>query len=488
MSDGPSMLDEQKPQESGQIQYERFFAAARAAGCPRDQVENFLRAGIGLQPGQLSMAAASRLCDKDGGPVSIGVGGSRGGGKSHWMISQLAADDCQRFPGLKCLWLRREGKANREHLNDLRLTTLKGVPHRYASQEGLLKFHNGSRIVCGHFQNENDIDSYLGIEYDIIAIEEATELQESRYTNIRTCLRSSKPGWRPRDYSTSNPGGIGHAWYKNRFILPFRRKQETVTRFVPSLCQDNIFNNSDYIKILEGLPGWKRRAWLEGDWDIQAGQYFSTWRESVHVLEHWDDRKAVIWFAALDYGWSHYTTIILYAVTGDGKIVAVEEHGERKAVPAWHVQEFRKIMAKHGMTDFSRLQFFVAGSDIFATESDGASVAAAYGDLGMPLTCAEMDRVNGWSEVLRRLGDPDNGHPPSLLVTRKCPKLIEQIPCMAHDPHRPEDVLKVDVDENGNGGDDFADNLRMACLSYKGSSPLVRAIPLGRMESAGSTA
>jgi len=31
---------------------------------------------------------------------------------------------------------------------------------------------------------------------------------------------------------------------------------------------------------------------------------------------------------------------------------------------------------------------------------------------------------------------------------------------MQHDPNRPEDVLKVDADEDGAGGDDCADCLR----------------------------
>jgi hypothetical protein len=31
---------------------------------------------------------------------------------------------------------------------------------------------------------------------------------------------------------------------------------------------------------------------------------------------------------------------------------------------------------------------------------------------------------------------------------------------LQHDPNRPEDVLKVDADKDGNGGDDAADCLR----------------------------
>jgi hypothetical protein len=34
------------------------------------------------------------------------------------------------------------------------------------------------------------------------------------------------------------------------------------------------------------------------------------------------------------------------------------------------------------------------------------------------------------------------------------------LPALRHDPNRPEDVLKVDGDEEGVGGDDAADCLR----------------------------
>ena len=39
-------------------------------------------------------------------------------------------------------------------------------------------------------------------------------------------------------------------------------------------------------------------------------------------------------------------------------------------------------------------------------------------------------------------------------------RLVETLPALQHDPSRPEDVLKVDADEEGVGGDDAADALR----------------------------
>ncbi|MFO7716157.1 phage terminase large subunit, partial [Desulfosarcina sp.] len=103
------------------------------------------------------------------------------------------------------------------------------------------------------FQNESDIDKYLGLEYDIIVIEEATQLSEIKVTKIRGSLRSSKPGWRPRMYLSTNPGGVGHAWFKRRFVLPWRSKSESDTIFIPANYKDNKFLDEGYIKYLEGL-------------------------------------------------------------------------------------------------------------------------------------------------------------------------------------------------------------------------------------------
>jgi hypothetical protein len=49
---------------------------------------------------------------------------------------------------------------------------------------------------------------------------------------------------------------------------------------------------------------------------------------------------------------------------------------------------------------------------------------------------------------------------PTLFIHKRCGRLIETLPALQHDPNRPEDVLKVDADEDGGGGDDTADALR----------------------------
>lgn len=131
---------------------EQYIHSGREAGCPMEQMRNFGKAGVILQPRQLAASAAARLCDKANGPSAIGYGGARGGGKSHWLLAQMGADDCQRVAGLKCLLLRKVGKANMENFEDLRKRLFGGLRHEFSAYRGLLKFANGSRIIAGHFQ------------------------------------------------------------------------------------------------------------------------------------------------------------------------------------------------------------------------------------------------------------------------------------------------------------------------------------------------
>lgn len=453
--------------------FERYAQTARAAGVPRKYFELLVDAGIVLQPKQLQFAAACSLCDQEGGPTEVGFGGARGGGKSHAGLAVLAAD-CLRYPGLTCLLLRKVGKSNREGFNELRLKVLRGVKTTWKVAEGILLFENGSKIVLGHFQKESDVDVYLGLEYDVILVEEATTLSSAKYRTIGTCNRTSKPGFRPRMYSTTNPGGIGHAWFKAKFIAPFKKGRETDTRFVPSTVDDNACVNPEYRAKLDGLTGWQKRAWRYGDWDIAAGQYFTTFRHEVHVRPLNDMPKPLpgvhsLW-GSLDYGFTHYTAYYPFMAT-DGKLYVLGEHCERRWLPPRHVDGIRSLLGRHDLY-IENLSKTVAGLDVFSQKGDASArtIADQYADEGLHLTPAKVDRVTGASEILRRLGDVDAEKPvePTLFIADTCVRLIECLPYLEHDPHRPEDVLKVDADDDGIGGDDPYDGLRYGVMEAQG--------------------
>src|SRR6185295_8328570 len=145
------------------------------------------------------------------------------------------------------------------------------------------------------------------------------------------------------------------------------------------------------------------------------------------------------------------------------------EHAARLWLPQRHAAAIKAMLGRHKVgsreqgarsLELGDLKRFVAGADVFSKQSDGTTVAAQYARLGIKLTCANTDRVNGWAEILGKLGEPDAGIAPKLFIHSRCSRLLDCLPTLQHDPNRPEDVLKVDVDEDGIGGDDAADALR----------------------------
>lgn len=430
-------------------------------GVPADQLANFLRAGYLPQPKQMELHAAARRADETDGPSWIGFGGARGPGKSHATFAQLTLDDCQRADGLKALFLRKIGKSARESFEDLRARVLSRTPHTYRRQEGVVEFVNGSRVILGHYNNEGDIDNYLGIEYDAIVLEEATALTHEKYKRLLGSLRTSRQDWRPRLYATTNPGGVGHAWFKREFV-----QGRGPVVFIHATIDDNAFVNQEYRAYLDGLTGWLRRAWRYGDWDIQAGQFFTTWRHEVHVVEPHDIPLGWRVWLAMDYGFVHPTAIYLLAEDGDGTVHLVDEHVQSRWLPPRHARAVDAMLERWDVKP-GRVYQFVAGADVFAQRGSEQTIAQQYALAGYKLTPANDDRINGAAEWLKRMGDVDAGIAPSVRVFSTCARLIETMPQLQHDPHRPEDVLKTDVDDDGQGGDDCYDGSRYGLMVAK---------------------
>ena len=438
-----------------------FLALAESLQVPRGTVSRFLNAGYLPQPKQLQFHAKARLADFENEPSELGFGGARGGGKTACVFSQIAIDDCQRFENLKVLFLRESAGSATESVNDLRLKFLRSVEHK--PTRNILSFPNHSRIILGHFQYEKDINKYLGLEYDIIVVEEATQLSATKIKDIRTCNRSSK-GFRPRMYLTGNPGGIGHAWFKRDFIEPFRQGRKTDKAFVFSLESDNKHNDAEYRSKLKQLTGWKRKAWLDGDWDILAGQFFENFSYERHVVKPFKLPPSAEFWGAFDYGFNHPTVFQLFAKY-DGIIYVMAEFRQRKQLPKTNAAGIKEMIAGFGLNPYSLPVF--AGHDVFAQrgDSDGKTIAEQYAAERLMLQPATVDRINGAGELLQMLGDAENGIKESIYIFDNCFHLIEQLPNMQHDPNRPDDVLKVDIDEDGNGGDDSYDTTRYGVMA-----------------------
>ena len=455
----------------------RYAQSARRAGVPRDQLERFIRGGYVAQPHQLVWHAAARDADRDDGPEMIGIGGRRGPGKTHATFAQVTLDDCQRVDGLKFLFLRKVLKAARESFEDVRRKVLYITPHEYRIQSGVIEFPNGSRIVLGHFSKEGDIDNYLGVEYDGAAIEEFTQLSKAKVEMLRGSIRSTKPNWRPRIYATANPGGIGHQYFRTTFVLPYRAGDEHETRFLPASADDNRYLDAGYRRWLNSLSGTLGRMWRDGDWDVAGGAFFTNWNHDRVVMSQIEPRPHWRYHLAMDYGFQHWNVIYLIAQNDDGMVLFLDELTHRRWLIPQIAGALADMLARNGV-EKRQITTFVAGHDCFSKESSGRTIADSWRDKGWVLSPAIVDRKAGAAQWLKRLGNDEADIPISVQISTHCARLIETMPMMLSNPHDPEDVLKVDCDEGGEGGDDSYDSARYGLMAV--TRPLAIAPPAAK--------
>ena len=448
-----------------------FDAYREAIGMSKDQAENYLRYGNVPQPRQMEFAVFARMCDLPDGPEEIGLGGARGPGKS-WIAFAQSIDDCLRFPGVKVLYLRHTETSVREQFYDLANKILRHMPDARILRNRVV-LPNGSQILIGGFKDDRQALRYQGIEYDILVIEEATQLSEQTYRTLRLSVRSSKVfdgvAFRPRVYLTTNPLGVGHQWFKKRFVDNERKyaRGEAFDRrrkFIFSTVDDNVFINPEYVGILNELVGAEYRAYRLGDWDVSAGAYFDTWNYDRHVIPPIHDLSYMreVW-AAMDFGYSHPNVVHLFAMDGDGVVYVVDELVHRKAHPQQIAPDIVALLARYGLTR-DDLSCFLVGADAFAkTGRSELTVTQQYEAQGIYMSRAHTapgSRVAGAMYISQLLGDAERDIEPRLYVTTRCRRLIETLPYLERDPNNAEDVRKVDADEHGNGGDDAYDSFR----------------------------
>lgn len=363
-------------------------------------------------------------------------GGARGGGKS-WALRRKLTAMCLRYAGIKCLIVRRtyeELKAN--HI----MPFLKeyGALLSYSDTDKSLRFSNGSRIFFGYCSCDRDVLRYQGQEYDVIAIDEATQLSEYQFSIFKACLRGV--GECPRRmYLTCNPGGIGHAWVKRLFIDRNFRAGENPDDyfFIPAQVFDNQIlckADPDYVRSLESLPAKLRDAWLYGRWDVFEGQFFPEFDPAKHVCEPSDIPSYLKYFMAFDYGFDMLAALLL-GVDASGRIYCVGEHCESGLI----LSEAALRVAR--LASGVRVDYAAASPDLWNRRQDSgrSGFEIMQSVSGMPnMIPADDRRIAGWRVLREYLGRHEGK--PKLYIASCCTELIRCLPALLCDGARAEDA------------------------------------------------
>lgn len=389
-------------------------------------------------------------------------GGARGGGKS-WAMRRKLVLLALKYRDLNMLLLRRTLPELREnHILPLR-RELNGFAE-YNSTERVFTFPNGSRIKLGYCDTSGDIYQYQGQEYAVIGMEEATHFTEEQQQFLATCNRTSKRGFTPRMYYTCNPGNVGHAWVKRLFIDRDYRENELPEdyAFIPARIWDNkalLSADPGYVRQLMTLPEDLRRAHLEGDWDVHAGQYFREFSRDLHVvaphaIPDWHKR-----FRSMDWGYNDPCCVLWHAVDQEGRVTTYRE---------LYVRGMRAEEVAKRVTELSKgedIAYTVASPDLFLSRGqtlaskggfEGETLAEIFTKCGMPVIPADNSRVAGWQRVRDYLSRGDDGEPRWRCFS-DCVNLIRELPGLQYDSRLREDAA--------DGNDHAPEALRYGLMS-----------------------
>lgn len=422
----------------------------------------------------------------------VGYGGARGGGKSH-IVRDKAKRLCLRYPGIKVLIVRRtmpELRAN--HINVLK----KDIPvsiARYNQAERTFFWANGSTIKCDYCDNDGHLMHFQGCEYDVIFLEEATNLLQSWIEAIVVCCRGVN-NFPKRIYYTFNPGGPSHGYLKRLFIDRKFQNDENPDDyvFIQAKVTDNVFlmeSQPEYISFLKNLPPKLRAAWLDGCWDVFEGQFFEEFRTEpdkkkcieagipleqakaegrwTHVIKPLDlnagNRRGWKIYRSYDFGYAKPFSCAWWAIDYDGTMYRILElYGCTKTpnegvkwTPDRQFEEIAKVERQHPWLKGRNIQG-VADPAIW-DKSRGESIADTAAKYGVYFTPGDHERIAGWMQCHYRLQFDENGYA-RCYIFEGCEGFIRTIPLMMYDEHKVED-LDTSMEDH------IADEWRYMCMN-----------------------
>ncbi len=371
----------------------------------------------------------------------IAYGGARGGGKS-WALRRKLILMSLHYPNLRTMILRRSYPQLREN-HILPLLSEIGAIAQYSETAKTFLFPNGSRIRMGYCATERDVLQYQGQEYDIIAIDEATQLTEYQFQTLKACLRGVND-LPKRMYLTCNPGGVGHAWVKRLFVDRQFSAEEDPREytFIPAKVYDNkilLEQDRAYVRQLQSLPETLKRAWLEGEWDLFEGQFFSEFRRDLHTITPFSIPDEWPRFVAIDYGFDQLAALWL-AVATNGTLYVYREY----CAPNLTLSQAAREVAMRSKGE--EISYAVASPDLWNRRQDSgrSGVEIMQAQEGMPpLLKADDRRIIGWRALREYLQLPSEGEEtrtPRLQIFTPCCELIRCLGALRFDTHRTEDA------------------------------------------------
>lgn len=413
----------------------------------------------------------------------LGYGGAIRSGKSAVAII-LAQTLARIYPGSRWAIVRKDLPTLRRNvLPTFQKFRIDGFCTPVNQSTWLSKCSNGSELVffTESIKDDPDLDRWKGLEVNGFILEEGNELQEVSWRKaieragswIVPHIEVQPP---PLIIVTCNPSA---GWVKRVFYDPYTNGSlDEPYYFQKATIADNPHLEPAYIESLKSLPKREYDRFVLGDWSTVTGAFFEELSADSHLVpamgsetDGWTGLPEWwTYWGGYDWGFRHPAVAMAFAKDGDGNTYLLDTRRMHKMGDEAQASVIARAFPPQvlatglysGLDTFSKRQAHTMAQE---------SVQDVFGRYGIRTTPAHTARVQGWAALRRQLSSKDSSGNPCVPRLRICDtpgnqwalaRLLELSP----DPSNPEDLLKVDANDDGEGGDDAAD-----CLRYGIASP-----------------
>lgn len=235
----------------------------------------------------------------------------------------------------------REGLC-RKHLVTLKATTLKTLleqdgelppvlplgTYSHNKSEKTIKIRGGGEIVYFGLDDEEKIGSY---NLSGCGVDEAVELTESDWRQLRGRIRMKNPQVRNQLYGACNPGPPSHH-LAERFGLADGHKCRENCRAIQTRSVDNWFLPADYIEDLQTFQGVSKLRYVEGKWVGSEGLVYDRWDRQTFVKARSGPWARIV--VGMDEGYTNPAVMLKMCIDSDGRIhIAQEWYKTRQTEP-----------------------------------------------------------------------------------------------------------------------------------------------------------
>ncbi|WP_327066888.1 hypothetical protein [Kitasatospora sp. NBC_01302] len=388
--------------------------------------------------------------------LDVLYGGAAGGSKSTSLL-MYGLRACYRWPGLQAFWFRRSFPELEQSVLRMlaRYNFARALGGRYNGSTHELRFSNGSVFTFGHAKNISEVSALQSAEINLLLIDERTTIPPDVVDQLYVRVRSGVAGVPCLGIrSATNPGGIGHSRVRAEYVDATGHGEREIEDgngrrriFIQARVSDTPQLGDEYKRNLQGLDEKIRKAYLEGDWGVFAGQAFSEWRYDRHVVQPVTVPTSWRRFAGVDWGYTAPWAVLWGAVDEDDRVWIYRELYATQVAES--EQAKRIVAAEEGEAVAARY----ADDAMWASRGEAKPIATVYSENGAHLTAAGKgpgSRISGWQRVHSYLAEaPACPHHralgwetcPRLHVFPQAENLIRTLPSLPHATvGNPEDI------------------------------------------------